>query len=259
METAVFDTKPLLRPHQVEEAKSEIKACEEKLRSPHIEDKGEAAKQLRRLSAQYEQQVPRPPETTDEEGRMVARSRALLSKILVGMPSQEEMRKAPPGAVDKHMSWEKRNKAAIVEWKNLQLRLTHAKEPEAANLERHRPTSSSLSMDNAHIPGKDFHLPPTMSGLPAAFSDEQLAILELISPGLREQLATLNNADRRTVKDLVEAAKGEGIGLAAKDPVLSEAGKAGMKKKREMSKAQLDNLAAGRTAAKAARDAKKAK
>jgi hypothetical protein len=35
------------------------------------------------------------------------------------MPSQEEMRKAPPGAVDKHMGWEKRNKPKIAEWKNL--------------------------------------------------------------------------------------------------------------------------------------------
>ena len=140
METQVFDTKPLLRPHQVQEAKDEIKSAEEKLKSPHIEDKGEVAKQLRRMSKAFAEQAPQAPINGEEEGRMVARSKSLLSDILVGMPSQEEMRKAPPGAVDKHMKWEKANKLKILEWKNLQLRLTHGEESEAAVLERHRPS-----------------------------------------------------------------------------------------------------------------------
>lgn len=245
----MFDTKPLLRPRQIEDTRAEISAAEEKLRSPHIEDKAEVAKQLRRLQQTFESQVPRPPETSDEEGRMTSRSKALLDQILVGMPSQEEMRKAPPGAVDKHTKWERRNKPAIMEWKNLQLRLTHGQEPEAANLERHRPTGSSLNMDNAYIPGKQYYMPPVDAALPVMFSAEQLAILEKLNPAIREQLATLDNTQRASVKDLVNTAKS----------AASIAGKKGAeKKKRIMSQQQKDALAKGRAEAKAKREANKA-
>jgi hypothetical protein len=78
------------------------------------------------------------------------------------MPSQEEMRKSPPGAIGKHMRWEKQNKKNLEEWKNLKLRLNHEDtDPDVANFERFRPTSSSsLNMDNAHIPGNQYFLPP---------------------------------------------------------------------------------------------------
>jgi hypothetical protein len=257
MEAAAFDTKPLLRPHQVEEAKSEIKASQEKLASQHIEDKAEVAKQLRRLQHSLETQMPRPPETPDEEGRMARRSEQLLAEILPGMPSQEEMRKAPPGAVDKHTAWEKRNKLKILEWKNLQLRLKPG-EAEAANLERHRPKDSTLNMDNAYVPGKQFYLPPTMDGLGVAFNDEQLALLRQLNPAVAEMIGVLSNAQRLTVKDLI--AKAQGVGLADEspvNPVLSAAGKAGAeKKKRVMSDKQKAALAVGRANAKAAKAAK---
>ena len=57
-----------------------------------------------------EDQLPQPPVSG---GRRAdgPRGTELLNTILVGMPSQEEMRKAPPGAVDKHMKWEARKTA----------------------------------------------------------------------------------------------------------------------------------------------------
>lgn len=248
----VFDTKPLLRPAQVEEGKNEIKALQAKLESPHIEDKGEVFKQLRRVKKSFEEQVPRAPESVEEEGRMSSRSRELLTAILEGMPSQEEMRKAPPGAVTKHMNWEKRNKQRIAEWKNLQLRMTHGEDPEAANLERHRPVGSSLNMDNAYIPGKMFFMPPMNAGLPVAFSDEQIAYLK--SVGL--EVGVMNNEQRAQVKEViaprntVTVGPDAGIGLSV-DPVRSAAGKAGAAKKRTISQAQKDAMAAGRAAKKA--------
>lgn len=257
-EAAVFSTKPLLRPSQVEDTKSEIKALEAKLQSPYIEDKGEVAKQLRRVTKSFEEQVPRPPVDGEEEGRMVARSRDLLNDILQGMPSQEEMRKAPPGAVDKHMKWEKANKARIAEWKNIQLRLTHGQEPDAANLERHRPVGSSLNMDNAYIPGRTFFMPPADAGLPTTFSAEQLAFLRTISPELADQVGLMNNAQRREVKQVLDG----GIGLEPKQPsAASILGKKGvekreaMKAKRTMTPEHKAKLLA---AAAAAREAKKA-
>lgn len=246
MEPQVFDTKPLMRPQQIEDAKSEIKAAEAKLQSPHIEDKGEVMKQLRRLKKGFEEQAPQAPSSVEEEGRMVSRSNHLLKDILRGMPSQEEMRKSPPGAVDKHMKWERSNKLKILEWKNLQLRLTHGQEREAANLERHRPVGSSLNMDNAFIPGKQFHFGPADAGLPAVFSGEQLAVLEMIDPTIRERIALMSNVQRAAVKDA----------LSAKPSAASIAGKRGVEKrekqKRTLSAAHKEAMRLGREAKKAA-------
>lgn len=201
-ETATFSTKPLLRPHQVEEAKQEIATAEAKLSSPAIQDKGEARRQLIRTRKTLEEQTPVPPKDAAEEGKMVARSKELLNSILAGMPSQEEMRKAPPGAVDKHMGWEKRNKPLIAEWKNLQLRLKPG-EREAANLERHRPRESTLSMDNAVVSGKQIHIPDAV-GVTVTFNDDEMAQIKALKPGLDEQVGLMTNEQRQVVKDMLD-------------------------------------------------------
>ena len=199
--TATFDTKPLLRPHQVEEAEAQVKSSEAKLSNPAILDKGEARKQLLRARSSLETQRPKPPTDAAEEGRMVARSKQLLGDILAGMPSQEEMRKAPPGAVDKHSGWEKRNKLKILEWKNLQLRLRPG-EREAANLERHRPVSSTLAMDNAFIQGKQIHIPDNV-GATVTFSDAELDQMDGLKAGLRDTVGAMTNEQRGVVKDML--------------------------------------------------------
>lgn len=208
--TQQFDTKPLLRPRQVEEAKSEIKSMEDKLKNPHIEDKGEVMRQLNRVRKTFEAQVPRGPQTPDEEGRMVARSKQLLSEIIPAMCSQEEMRGAPPGAVDKFMMGENSPamKAKILEWKNLQLRLKPG-ERESANLERHRPKTSTLNMDNAVVSTKMFFMPPVGAAQPVTFSDAQIAAIRALDPKMAEVLASLPNEARAEVKEIIG-----GIGLA---------------------------------------------
>lgn len=220
----MFDTKPLLRPAQLAEARNELKSLEAKLQSPHIEDKGEVAKQLRRVSKTVAEQTPVAPASAEEEGRMTGRSGQLLSEILQGMPSQEEMRKAPPGAVDKHMRWERSNKQKILEWKNLQLRLTNGEDAEAANLERHRPVDSTLSMDNAFISGKQFFMPTTTSPS-VVFNEAQIAFLRNFNPAIADMLGTMNNEQRSEVKQAIE-----GIGLSP----ASVAGLRGAAKKRQM-------------------------
>ena len=221
----MFDTKPLLRPAQAEDAKAEIKTLEAQLQSPHIEDKGEVSRKLRRVRKTVEDQLPQPPVSGEEEGRMVRRSTDLLNTITVGMPSQEEMRKAPPGAVDKHMKWEARNKRLIQEWKNLQLRLKPG-EAEAANLERHRPVGSSLGMDNAYIPGKQFYFPRGDVGVAVTFSDEQIAVLRALDPALADKLGMLSNVQRAEVKEILTA--GESLGLSATDAKRAAGGRGAM-------------------------------
>lgn len=216
-----FPTTSLLTPDQVSAATEEIKSLDAKLSNPLIQDKGQVRKQLQQAKKLFDQQAPRAPETSEEEGRMVRRSRELLNEILQGMPSQEEMRKAPAGAVDKHMRWERRNKPKIMEWKHIQRRLTAgSNERDAANLERFRPTSSTLNMDSAQIPGKQFFMPAT-SGPVVTFSNEQLEYLKSIG----FEPALLSNDQRAMVKEAMN-----GIGLAEPSKA-SQDGKRGVEKR----------------------------
>ena len=149
----------LLRPNQVADSKLEEQMLVERLKQPDV-DRGAVSGQLRRLRDQLETQTPQEV-TGKAEDAMVKETDGLLEKILIGMPSQEEMRKSPPGAVDKHMKWERRNKENITRWKNNRLRLNAgSEETEIANLERFRPRASTLSMDNAQIPGQQYYFPP---------------------------------------------------------------------------------------------------
>lgn len=149
----------MLRPQQRQELLSDQEMLQNKLKNPFIQDKGAVSTQLRRLNTQIETQSPKPF-ASDEVDKAVKREAHLRDEILAGMPSQEEMRKSPPGAIGKHMAWEKRNKKKIKEWKGLRLRINSGTDdPDIANLEQFRPVSNTLNMHNAHIPGKQYFLP----------------------------------------------------------------------------------------------------
>lgn len=156
-----MDTPNLLRPNQIEELKDEEFALKRKLQLADVMpvDRGVVQGQLRRVQRHLEVQSPKDVEGKEKDV-LIERTDTLLTKILEGMPSQEEMRKNPPGAVDKHRKWEKRNKSDIVEWKNNMLTLNKGTEDtDIANLEKYRPRRSTLNMDNAQITGTDYFLP----------------------------------------------------------------------------------------------------
>jgi hypothetical protein len=149
----------LLRPWQVDELQDEKRSLEAMMTNQHVQDKGSVNKQLRQLKHQLETQSPKPPTAAEVDG-LAKREAQLQSEMVQGMPSQEEMRKNPPGAVGKHMTWEKRNKQKLLEWKNIRLRMNIGdNDPDLANFERHRPTTSSLNMDNAQIHGTTYFMP----------------------------------------------------------------------------------------------------
>ncbi len=160
-----------LRPNQVNEYKAEERDLIEKLKQPET-DKGAANGQLMRLRRSLENQTPKEVLGKAKDA-MLKENKELLSSILDGMPSQEEMRKNPPGAVGKHRMWDKRTKEDVIRWKNNELRLNAGSEdPDICNLERHRPKKSSLSMDNAQIPGTDYYFPNGPVPLQNVMSDE---------------------------------------------------------------------------------------
>lgn len=155
-----MDTQHLLRPNQREEMEADRRGLENSLKSPSHPDRSTATRQLRTLNKQLDEQSPKPF-SSDEIDTKVRRETQLKKEILEGMPSQEEMRKSPPGAVGKHQAWEKANKEKILEWKNLMLRINHdSTDPDIANFEKHRPVSNTLNMDNAVIQGQQFHFMP---------------------------------------------------------------------------------------------------
>ncbi len=168
-------TTPYLKPLEVETKASELRRLQEVISAPQhirsqVQDMGMIVRRRNDLRRDLEKNAPQPY-TGQELDRAVARESTLLTDIVQGMPTQAEMRRAPPGAVDKHMAWEKANKTKILEWKNIRRRL-HASgdnpSPDVvdlSNLEKHRPQHASheVNMDNAVIPGKSIHIPPDIA------------------------------------------------------------------------------------------------
>lgn len=156
-----MSTQHLLRPNQKAELEDTRESLKRQVSNPYIQNKSAVMRQLRQVDNQLETQTPKPFTDPVEESKAVKREKQLREEMLVGMPSQEEMRKSPPGAIGKHRDWEKKNKQKMLEWKNLSLRLQHdSSDPDVANFERYRPKASSLNMDNAFIPGKQIFLAP---------------------------------------------------------------------------------------------------
>jgi hypothetical protein len=151
----------LLRPDQMSEHENDIKATRQQLENPLVQNKGDVRKRLASLEQQYEKQAPRPIADGNLKDKLAEEGKQLLDEILPGMLSQEEMRKNPAGSVDKHMRWERANKAKILRWKKIQLMLNadqsrpHTWDRDAANLERYRPEGPvGRFRADAQIPGK---------------------------------------------------------------------------------------------------------
>ncbi len=173
-------TPQFLRKRQVDELKSDERTLERYLGSPAIQDKGAVKAQLTRVQRALREQTP-PKMTPLTQDKIVARGKELEEKIAEGMPSSEEMRKNPPGAVGKHMRWEKKNKVNIMEWKNTQIAMNQGSDdPDLANVERLRPATSTLNMHGAQIAGQDFNIPSTqyMDNYDRVFSENKELLKE---------------------------------------------------------------------------------
>ena len=192
-----------LRPHQVSEMTDEKNRLERAINNPHIQDKGEAVRALRRISKQLETQTP-VPYSGDDADKAVKREAYLRDKILDGMPSQEEMRKSPAGAVGKHMAWEKRVKPMMNEWKAIRLRLNAGtSDPDVANFERFRPTSSTLNMHNTIVQGTQYYMPETTSPT-VVFNSAQIELLRSLAPDVADKLSFMTNEQRSEVKQIIK-------------------------------------------------------
>jgi hypothetical protein len=201
------ETHALLRPAQVERTVEERETLKKQLQNPAIEDKGPVMTQLRNLEKTFAMQAPKAFQGWEIDAA-VKEEKALREKMLDGMPSHEEMRKNPPGAVDKHMAWEKKNKPLLERWKNIKLRLNVGNPAEdIANFEMYRPRQSTLNMDNAQISGSMTFLPPEGAGSAVTFSSAQIELLKQLAPEMANKLALLNKEQRAQIKAILNDAK----------------------------------------------------
>lgn len=157
-------TENLLRPPQYDELKKEKEEIDYKLHGPwkHLVQKpGRLLQRSKEVDKQLAQQLPEPITNPLEKNQLYATEKALREKITHGMLSQEEMRKNPAGAVDRHRRWERANKPDIMKWKNVRLQLAADQgdpstwDRDTANLEQFRPEGATgrVRLD-AQIPGK---------------------------------------------------------------------------------------------------------
>jgi len=177
-------TKPFLN-HKQESELREDKKMLEKMLSPNapahvkgaIQDVPEMHRQLRATNQQLKDDSAQayPVEKIDAA---IARENELRKKFTAGMPTQSEMRRNPPGAVDKHIQWEDRNKKAILEWKNICRRLQASDvdmggNRSCANIEKYRTFGgvNEGNLEGGQINPTQYYLPPEIE-IKNVMSDE---------------------------------------------------------------------------------------
>ena len=111
------------------------------------------AKGIRSMEEDLEENSP-PKLSAPTRDALSKRQQELREQIKVGMLTHEEMRRNPPGAVDRHRKWEKQNTDRILEYKNV----CRALEPDSdakdlASLEVFRPSRPFAYNSNAQISG----------------------------------------------------------------------------------------------------------
>lgn len=203
----------LMRPEQVEDAEDEKRVLKAQMSNEFIQDKRSVLRRLRDVEQRLSATRPRPlsPHLMDAAVRL---ERDLREKILEGMPTQAEMRRAPAGAVDKHIAWEQRNKERIIRWKNLRLRMHESdmlgSKDTISNLERYRPYGGSheLNMHNEMIQGRQFY-----GGTESVVAtDDDLEAIAKYAPDLKDKMGLLSPQQREQVLGLVReltASEGE--------------------------------------------------
>lgn len=260
-------TKPLLRARQIDALQREVRSLEQTLNAPpHIgnavQNRGTLAKRLRRIKTQLETGAPRPYAPQERDSAM-ARKRELEDTIRGRMPTQEEMRRNPPGAVDKHIAHSRATKDAQLEWKNIRMRELATEADggplpdvrDQANIEMLRPSDPRADFSGAQINRPTIMIPD--SNVPATvFTDAEIAWLRANEPEIAMQLVRLTNEQRAELKQIFAASQ-----ALPKQPKAPKVEKPGPKPKRVMSVEELEKrraaLAKGRATAAANRAAAK--
>lgn len=233
-------TRQLLRANQVTELTELKERLEGTLTGPahvtnQIQDVGALKMRLRNTEKMLDQQAPKAY-STEQIDDAVAREKELREAAVVGMCTQEEMRRNPSGAVDKHRAWENRNKNKVLEWKNIRRRL-HASghlgdlvdANDVANFELFRPSGGTqeLNMHGEQIQGQHFFMDQVPRSV--VMTDAELTLLKEVDPELSQLIATAAPEVRAAIKEALTVSLNPPSGEveASTLPICGKMGKGG--------------------------------
>lgn len=132
-------TAPLMRYRQRQVLTERRDQYAEQAKDRYNEAPGLASAAVRKHDKMIEAQSPEPL-TGAEKDLLTRRKTELEASIREGMPTREEMWRAPMGAPYAHLKWEKAKKRDILEWKNVNIQLEpDSDDPNLSNVERLRP------------------------------------------------------------------------------------------------------------------------
>ena len=215
--------KNLLRPEQIRDTQDEANRLENMLGDPRavLEDPKMAAKQLHNMKKILHEETPQAYSECEIDTASKREKDLRVMMVEDGMPTQAEMRKCPPGAVEKLRGWEARNKIRLQEWKYIRQRM-HAgsTNPDIANFEKYRPAggASELSMDNAVIEGKRYMLPPADADPVVVMSEEEHDVLKELDPEVAEMMVMATNTQRGQILSYVRAVMVDEKPVEMKEP-----------------------------------------
>lgn len=160
------EIKPLLGVNYMRHAQRvsegrEIAEIEAKLTDPverkFLQNPGKLRQQNDRRKANLQAQSPPTdlrPSQRDKLKRLEAVTRAFVAE---NMPSAEQMRHNPPGAVDHHRAWDQATKPALLAWKKVRILLNPDSDAtDLSNFERYRPSNAATRnlFSDGQIPGQ---------------------------------------------------------------------------------------------------------
>ena len=139
--------KRMLTEGEKQDIKGQVQEAQETLREMKKYGSGTPAdaistanleKKINHYGKVLEDGTPRAVRGARKDG-MAERAQELKKQIVDGMPTRNEMDHPAkcPGAVHKHMKWDKRNKEAVREYKNI-MRTLEPGDPTATDLEKFR-------------------------------------------------------------------------------------------------------------------------
>ena len=212
-----------LKAREIEECKTELQQIDNMLSPQNIARQsmtsdGRATLARRRVSLEDKLEAQAAPNLTPQaKDALAKRLGDLEEKIRVGMPTHEEMRRNPAGAVDKHRRWERLNKDAVLERRNILIALNPGDDSkDLTNIDLIRPSSvapgAATFMPDAQIPG---HFAMT----PAAKANWPLGEPKLDTPlnqAERAEAVEAKPAKREWTAEQKEAARQRGLNLAKK-------------------------------------------
>lgn len=219
-----------LKAREIEECKTELQQIDNMLSPQNIARQamtsdGRATLARRRVSLEDKLESQAAPDLTPQAKDALAKRLVdLEAKIKVGMPTHEEMRRNPAGAVDRHRRWEAMNKNAVLERRNILIALNPGDDSkDLTNIDLIRPyaaqTGAATFMPDAQIPG---HFAMT----PAAKANWPLGEPKVDTPlkqAERAEAEEAKPAKRQMSDEQRQAARERGLALAAKAKAAREA------------------------------------